>query len=193
MLGKNDLRSINRKKRLNLSKEMVRDCSLKLCANLCDYTEYKEADCVLFYAAIQNEIELDPLMEDALKTGKHVYLPKTFGDDMIFYRIQSLNELVPGQFGVPEPTNFDCPYDEGDAVCFVPGVAFSKSGHRIGYGKGYYDRFLSSFVQIHSVGVGFHFQFESDFEAEPHDVKLDILFSEIGLEKGNENGFREPL
>ena len=96
------------------------------------------------------EIQTDGILHRALAEGKALYLPRCLDDagQMAFYRVQALEELESGSFGVREPSLAAPQYNmdlDGQALCLVPGLCFDNKGYRLGYGKGYYDRFLAKF------------------------------------------------
>jgi len=132
-------------------------------------------DVFLFYYPHKNEVDLRPLIEKLLKQGKTVLLPKTTDKDILPIQINSLASLKEGKFSIPEPEGTPFPKEKIDVV-FVPGVAFDKKGNRIGYGKGFYDRFLKDFDPI-KVGVAFDFQVIDELPAEDHDEKVDFIIT----------------
>jgi 5-formyltetrahydrofolate cyclo-ligase len=99
---------------------------------------------------------------------------------MRFYVFSSLDELETGAYNIPEP-NAECPEitETDNALCIVPGLAFVKSGHRIGFGRGYYDRFLSGFKGI-SCGVCFDEFILESIPCEPTDIPVELLITQSG-------------
>lgn len=149
---------------------------------------YKNSDVLLCYASLVDEIKTDAVIDKALSDGKKVFLPvcKNTDGEMDFYEISGLDELISGFFGVREPdtrrckNRFDIAGDSKNAVCIVPGLAFDKKGFRLGYGKGYYDRFLSKYS---GVSVGFCYS-ELIFDSVPADIydkKVDYICCESGI------------
>ena len=115
-----------------------------------DSSAYGQARVLLGYAALPEEIQTDGILHRALAEGKALYLPRCLDDagQMAFYRVQALEELESGSFGVREPSLAAPQYNmdlDGQALCLVPGLCFDNKGYRLGYGKGYYDRFLAKF------------------------------------------------
>ncbi|MBQ1682370.1 MAG: 5-formyltetrahydrofolate cyclo-ligase [Agathobacter sp.] len=170
--------------RKSMSETECQNKSESICTYIQSMPEYHNANCILLYHAINHEVDLKSLFHQALKDQKQIYYPKTTATDLLFYRITDINEMRPGYFGIMEPDETtellhqsNC---NGKMLIIVPGVAFSEKGHRIGYGKGYYDRFLKDFDGI-SVGVGYHFQLESDFETSELDIPLHFFVSELGI------------
>lgn len=139
---KDSLRKIFREKRKNCD----RSAENKIAENLFATEEYKAAERLLLYASLPGEINTDPIFLRALSDGKKVYYPKTEKDGkMEFFRAESLESLSVGKFGIREPETAEKFSENGKTLCVVPGFSFDKEGFRLGYGGGYYDRFLSTF------------------------------------------------
>lgn len=162
---------LDEKERLKKSKEIKK--------NLVELPEFKSAETVLFYSSIKSEVETEGMIKEALEI-KNVTLPVT---NSLFrtlnpFRIKKYSELEPGTFGVLEPKQEEpVPKEEIDLV-IVPGVVFDLNGHRIGYGEGYYDNFLSKLSDASKVGLSFEVQLVEEIPAEPHDVKLNKIVTE---------------
>jgi len=159
---------------------------------------YKNCSELLIYVSIGSEPDTRRIINSALSDGKKVYVPKCLDNQgsMTFKRIFSLSDLTPGFFNIPEPapsspslyiekTQLDskssyhsCFSKNFRRICVVPGVVFDRSGHRIGYGKGYYDRYLRE-KSIFTVGFCFS---ESVVDSVPHDA-TDCTVNAICTEK----------
>ena len=155
----------------------------KIAENVSACGEYINAEKLLIYFSTPDELSTLSLIEDALKQGREVYCPKCLSKDgeMIFCRITSFDDLEKGYFGIMEPKPY-CKageFSEND-LCIVPGLAFDLSGHRIGYGKGFYDRFLSCFPG-HSMGLCFQRFITDDVFGDGFDVPVDMIFTEKGI------------
>lgn len=173
------------KKRNEVSKEEQISNSRLVCDKLLKMEWYEESNLILVYAAIRNELSLDSFIEQAWKDGKKLYFPKVNGQDMEFYRADAWNELESGCFGVLEP--------HGDierilpnqivtkTPMFVPGVAFSTDGQRIGYGKGYYDRYLAAKhknICIEPIGIAYAFQVTEPWKNDEFDYPMSYIVTE---------------
>ena len=123
----------------------------------------------------------------ALSLGKTLLYPAVEGNEMQFRRVRGLDELVPGRYGIPESTGEA--WDPLDAdLIVVPGVAFDRSGRRIGYGKGYYDKSLHRLEGSgRLMGFCFDFQLFEEIVGEPHDVTMDLIVTEIRVVRVNKN------
>ena len=150
---------------------------------------YKDCETLLTYVSVKNEPDTRGLIEYALISGKRVFVPKTYGDGrMTFYRIQSQAELtVAGSFGIPEPCGDSEAFKDGDgdkspvgdrpagSVCVIPALCYNSDLQRIGYGGGYYDRFLSgagrNTTKVLFCGV------RREFTADDFDVPADMVIN----------------
>jgi 5-formyltetrahydrofolate cyclo-ligase len=137
--------------------------------------EFKSAKVVGAYFAFGSEVKTDLIIEKAKMQGKKVALPSVEGDSISFYEMSSGKYLVKGRFGIMEPMPYG-PIDRIDLIV-VPGVAFDKNGYRLGYGKGYYDRFLSSGHGF-SIGLAYEFQLLEDLPHYSRDKRLDAVATE---------------
>ncbi|OQA48922.1 MAG: 5-formyltetrahydrofolate cyclo-ligase family protein [Firmicutes bacterium ADurb.Bin300] len=144
------LRSDLKKKRLSMPQIKKNIMDRKIQNRLMNLWAFREASLILTYVSTPIEVDTHYMIETALKIGKTVAVPKCReeGRLMEFYHIQSLNELSPGAFGVLEPlsANKKSLEDFEGSLCIVPGFSFDKEGFRLGYGKGYYDRFLKDYT-----------------------------------------------
>ncbi len=185
-----------------------------------DRDEYQKAQVILAYASYQSEVGTSALIARAFEDGKEVFLPKVSGDEMVFFKIMASEKLSEGYRGIPEPEEgISFPeWVEGqtDAVnackmkdaggmymedgrkvlhvmMWMPGAAFDKDRHRIGYGKGFYDRYLSRMyrwlqenhqcrtdteIRLTTAALAYHCQVFEQIPGEPHDIRPDMLITE---------------
>ncbi len=179
MPSKEVLRSLIRQRRSLLTEEEWKRKSKKVTEQLKRVLNlYPHAESFLFYYPVNREPEITPLAEELLKAGKSVAFPKVSGKEMLPVEVASLEELSRGKFGIPEPPlDFRRVLKSADVV-FVPGLAFDRFGFRVGYGGGYYDRFLKSFPVKVKVGVCFSFQLFERVPHDPFDVPVDYITTE---------------
>lgn len=171
--------------------EQIQAMSCKICERIVSSFAFRFSDTVLMYSAVKNEADLAAVFEEAVKAGKKVYFPKTYGKGkMEFFRVKELSELKTGRFSVPEPCENSEKYDEmqGRTLCLVPGVAFDKRGYRVGYGAGYYDRFIKKGETIFAGVVFEELLVNAVAFDKRHDKRVDMIFTEkkvyvIGKEK----------
>ncbi len=179
-LEQNSLREQKLKLRGEMSPSEVNEASGEICRRLFELQEYINTDILYSYCPVRNEVDIMPVNLAAQKTGKRVFLPKTKGQDISFYEFLKDTNLIPGAFGVPEPDTKE-PYDGTLGLMLVPGVVFSKEGLRIGFGKGYYDRYLDTHPMIVTVGIAYEFQVEESFCTKNSDIPMDIIVTEKGI------------
>jgi 5-formyltetrahydrofolate cyclo-ligase len=118
------------------------------------------------------------ILEAGLKLGKSLSLPRVEGHRITFREFASEKQLISGSFGIPEPPP-DCKESRPDLV-IVPGVAFDRRGYRLGYGRAFYDRYLSENPTF-SVGAAYSLQVVERIPRRRHDRRVDALATEIGL------------
>jgi 5-formyltetrahydrofolate cyclo-ligase len=180
-MPKQSLRSQLLARRRALSHDAWRASSLSAQSNLLSLAEYSRAGCVALYASVHKEVDTTGILKDAFDSGKRVLYPALCGKDMVFRQVLELENLQEGAFGIlePCPTCIEQQADEADLIV-VPGVAFDLSGHRIGFGRGYYDRFLQHpGSDTRLVGLCHEFQLvDCGIPAERHDIKMEIIVTD---------------
>jgi 5-formyltetrahydrofolate cyclo-ligase len=165
------------KKRNEVTDEQVLADSHLITESLCQLPEFTEAACIFAYADYNHEVSTKELIERAWALGKKVAVPKVHGKDMIFYQLDSFEQLEPGYFNIPEPAYGEVAEWE-DALMIVPGVAFDRARHRVGYGQGFYDRYLSKHTQHPTIAVAFDFQLVPEAPYEETDILPGTLITE---------------
>ena len=113
------------------------------------------------------------MLEQALKDGKRVAVPKCYGDEMKFIYLDDLTLVEKGYAGIPEPIADGPTGDDETALVLMPGMAFDAQGHRIGYGGGFYDKFLASEPNHPTLALCYSFQMLPSLETESHDIPVD--------------------
>lgn len=183
-MPKNSLRSQLLAHRRALGHDVWRTSSNAAQLNLLSLDEYVQAECIALYAPAHNETDTGLILADAFQAGKRVLYPAVCGHKMVFRRVERIDALQEGTFGIlePCPTGIDHQADEADLIV-VPGVAFDLSGHRIGYGKGFYDRFLRHpECEAHLVGLCHDFQLTNGLiRADAHDIPMEIIVSDARI------------
>lgn len=140
------------------------------------FSAFAKYDSFFIYNSFGTEADTKNLIAGLFAEGKKVYLPKVEGNKMVAVPYFG-GELKKGKFGIEEPEGESFSGEMDIAV--IPLLAVSDKGYRIGYGGGYYDRFLKD-KKIIKAGIGYGFQFE-DFTPEPQDIPLDIYLCERGI------------
>ncbi len=145
--------------------------------------KFSEAELVLTYVSIGPEVSTRELITYALECGKRVAVPKCeSGGIMHFHEIKSLDDLTDGRFDIPEPCE-GCLAAEitENTVCIVPGMAFTPDGNRLGYGGGFYDRFLSANKGIYTIALGYDELITPALHCEEHDIRVNAIITEKRL------------
>ena len=158
----------------------VKRMSAAIHDHLRSMAEFSMASEILVYVSKDNEVETQALITELLAVGRNVRVPisRTHGQ-LSLSALESVEDLEPGAFGVlePIPSQASVVQPQNDALVLVPCVAFAESGHRLGYGKGYFDRFLSGHRGL-AIGLAFEIQKVPHLLAEVHDVTLDMIVTE---------------
>lgn len=140
---------------------------------------YKKANIVALYKNLPSEVDTNLLIKYSIEKGKTVVLPKVVCNDLQFYKIDLNEKLNKSGFGVEEPLGLDenlVKSEEMDLV-IVPGVAFDEQKNRIGFGKGYYDRFLAN-TNLNTIGICFEEQIANEIVAEKNDIKMKKIITD---------------
>ena len=141
--------------------------------------ELAQAQTIVGFSAIQNEIDPSALLTRARGLGKRVGLPRVVGEQLELHEVNAPEELVVGAFGVAEPAQLAPAIAAAEVdVVIVPGVAFDPRGHRIGYGRAFYDRLLPTLTRAFRVGLAYDFQLVAELPNDPHDVPMHCLVTD---------------
>ena len=176
-MNKQQLRAAIRARKQAMSPEEISCRSRQLRALVRETDAYQQSKTIYGYLPFNQEVDLSPLLLQALAEGKQVALPKCSGKEMRFILVSDLTQIQHTAFGVPEPVaDSPSPWDKTGLV-IVPGLVFDRRGYRIGYGGGYYDRFLSLEPDHPTIGLCYDFQLMDRLEPEPHDIAVDTVFS----------------
>lgn len=140
-------------------------------------SEFSTARQIMAYADYNHEVITRYIIEEAWKQGKETAVPKVVGKDMLFYRLTDFSQLEPGYFGIQEPVQGETVEWE-DALMIMPGVAFDPQNHRVGYGGGFYDRFLEKHPHIFRLAVAFDFQMFEQVPTESTDICPQMIVTQ---------------
>ena len=178
-MNKEQIRNEALKLRTELPFEERKSNNSEIVKNILLLKEFKSTKNVLLYASIKNEADISEILDKGLKPPKDFSLPKILDKKIYAYQVNSFSELIPGKYKIPEPPIGTDLTDKIDLV-FVPGVAFDLNGNRIGYGKGYYDKFLLQ-RNFFKVGVCYECQIINNIIAEPHDIRMNCIITEKNI------------
>ena len=153
--------------------------SRQICRHILESEDYLKADSIFLYAAIRSEVSLQELALRTLADGKRLAFPRTEHREMSFHRIKSLDELTEGNFHVPEPpmSNEILIPDAGTLIC-IPGCGFTLQGDRMGYGAGFYDRYLKNYPEGMHMGIAFTCQMQRNWQSDSTDIPMDRIATE---------------
>ena len=174
---KADIRRQVKKLRNEMSQDDCRRRSESICQRFFSLDSFAENNCICAYISKGNEVDTIPIIEKAWSEGKSVYVPKVYGEIMHFIRIDSFDDVAKGNFGIMEPVSDDIS-DPEDGVIIMPGVAFDAELNRIGFGGGYYDRYLESHDNLLKVALAYDFQIVRHIDSEENDIKPDLIVTE---------------
>lgn len=187
MLQRKNCRDFYRELRNAMPQEAVIRKSKTICQKVFVSKEYKQAQVILAYYPLGKEVDCLIILEQVLKDGKRLALPRTAGNgQMDFYEIHSMDEVEEGTFHVMEPKQ-DCvillpdseEFRQKDVLALIPGVVFDKEGNRCGYGKGYYDRYFARFPLLKRMALAYAEQIsEEKLLCLDTDVKMHIIVTD---------------
>lgn len=183
---KDDIREEYKQLRMQMPMEERQRRDEAICRVAESLVSFRYAEFVLLYAAAQGEIDVSAIAQTALEKGKTVLFPRCDKKThtMKYHSVRSLDELAVDSYGICEPPEenpvYDVENEKGSAVCFVPGLVYDKAGFRLGYGKGFYDRYLSSFSGC-TIGVVYSDYILREVPRGRYDVSVDILLTEKGV------------
>ncbi len=178
-LSKQQLRALIRRRKRETTAEMRAEASVRVCRSIIQSPVWQRARTVMLYHAMPDEVDLSLLAKEALQTGKRVLLPVVVGDSEMEVRLlHPSTKFAAGPFGIQEP--------QGDAfrelseidLVVVPGLAFDAQGHRLGRGRGYYDRFLSALSRAWRLGACFPWQRVEHVPTDIFDQIMDEVISD---------------
>ena len=136
---------------------------------------YREAKTIYGYLPYNQEVRTAPMLQRALQEGKRIAVPKIFGDEMKFIYLEDLTRVEKGYSGIPEPIEDGPVADDKTALVLMPGLAFDPAGHRIGYGGGFYDKFLAAEPEHPTLALCYAFQMLPQLPTEEFDIPVDLV------------------
>lgn len=174
-MDKKALRAHIRQIKLALSQETICSVSKNLTEQFLAHPLYRQAKTIYGYLPYNQEIRTWGLLEQALKDGKQVAVPKVYGEEMRFILLDDLNKVAPGYAGIPEPVEDGPVAADPTALVLMPGLAFDREGHRMGYGGGFYDRFLAEQPNHPTIALCYEFQLLEHIPTEEFDIPVDCV------------------
>lgn len=177
---KKEIRSRILKLRRAQSQEAILAASTAITEKLLALPAYKSAKNIYAYMDFSGEVKTQMIIEDALKTGKNVWLPRVHGDTMDFFLAEQEEDLQTGAFGILEPQGATMAGVEEmkDGFMVMPGVAFDADRNRAGFGGGYYDKYLEAYPELYTAAVAFEFQIVESVPSEETDIRPNVVITE---------------
>ena len=165
-------------KRNSLTKQEIIERSIKIKNNLFNFEQYKKSNNVMFFVSYNGEVFTHEMIKEALK-AKTIVVPKVENNQIVPSLILDFENLVPsGKFGILEPIEAMKIAHKNIGLVLVPGIAFDLQGNRIGYGLGFYDKFLRQVPKSVKIGLAFEFQIVDEIPHEGHDIPVDFVVTE---------------
>ena len=174
-MDKAELRKQIRDLKRAMTPEQIEEKSAELCRLFFITEYYQKAKTIYGYLPYNQEVRTVPMLEQALRDGKRVAVPKCYGDTMKFIYMDDLSQVAPGYANIPEPIADEPVADDPTALVLMPGMAFDPQGHRIGYGGGFYDKFLAAEPDHPTLALCYDFQMLPHLETEEFDIPVDCV------------------
>ena len=176
--SKTEIRSDIISKRSELDDLEVEKLSMEICRRVLEVPEVSSVESIAIYLSHRKEVMAQLLLAPLIERGVTVFVPIMRNDEMSFSRIGSLDELKDGAHGISEPIKIDETDADRIRIFIVPGITFDKSGHRIGWGKGTYDKLFAKNIGSFRIGLCYDFQVVDAIPQEEHDEMVDMVITE---------------
>lgn len=184
-MTKNEIRSFMKRLRNETPIALRNEYSSKIHERLFTLNEFKESNKLFTFVSFGSEVNTTSIIDRALQMNKEVYVPKVEANSMEFYRINSIEGLVRSKFGILEPDSdklhkyTSSQSDKGKGLILLPGLAFDKFGNRIGYGAGYYDRYLGRHTHKGwiKLALAYDFQIMEQLTVNKNDIPADYIIT----------------
>ena len=173
-MKKEFLRKKYKEKRDNIKNKVTKDNLIY--QKVINNKDILSSKTLLIYISITSEVDTIKIINYFLNTI-NIAVPKVIDNNMYFCYITNLNDLTPGKYNIPEPTNENIVTDFDNAICIVPGICYDKENYRVGYGKGYYDRFLSK-NNIKTIGLCYKECMIEKIDNDKYDYKIDEVITD---------------
>ena len=174
-MDKSALRGQIRAQKRAMSPELIEEKSRRLGELFVASEAYRNAKTIYGYMPYNQEVRTTPMLEQALKDGKRVAIPKCYGDEMRFIYMEDLSKVEKGYANIPEPIADEPIADDETALVLMPGLAFDPQGNRMGYGGGFYDKFLAAEPNHPTLALCYDFQMLEHLDTEDHDIPVDTV------------------
>ena len=174
-MDKKELRRQISKRKREMTEAEIENASRILGEKFVNSQAYRDAKTIYGYMPYNQEVRTVPMMEQALRDGKRVAVPKVYGDTMKFIYLNDLTKVEAGAYNIPEPVADGPVAEDKTALVLMPGLAFDEKGNRMGYGGGFYDKFLASEPDHPTVALCYAFQMVDEIPTEAYDIPVDLV------------------
>ena len=174
-MDKQTLRRQIRELKRAMTEEQIVYASCRLGEKFAASELYKKARTIYGYLPYNQEVRTVPMLQRALDEGKRVAVPKCYGDEMRFIYLDDLSQVESGYCGIPEPIADGPVADDPTALVLMPGLAFTERGERMGYGGGFYDKFLAAEPNHPTLALCYDFQMVDFIPTEAYDIPVDCV------------------
>lgn len=174
-MDKKELRKKIREQKRAMTEDQIVAASARLGELFLACDQYKNAKTIYGYLPYNQEVRTVPMLEQAMRDGKRVAVPKCYGEEMRFIYMDDLSKVEKGYANIPEPIADEPVAEDKTALVLMPGMAFTKDGKRMGYGGGFYDKFLAAEPSHPTVALCYDFQMVEDLPTEDYDIPVDCV------------------
>ena len=174
-MNKTELRRHIRSLKRAMTEDEIVAKSAKLTELFLQTEAYRSAKTIYGYLPYNQEVRTIAILKQALADGKRVAVPKCYDDEMRFIYLEDLTQVAPGYSRIPEPIADGPVAHDPSALVLMPGLAFTRQGHRIGYGGGFYDKYLSAEPGHPTVALCYDFQLQEQLPTEEFDIPVDLV------------------
>ena len=174
-MDKKELRRAIRERKRAMTEEEIVSRSARLGELFAQSEAYRNAATIYGYLPYNQEVRTVPMLEQAIRDGKKVAVPKVYGDIMKFIYLEDLSQVEKGYAGIPAPIADEPVAHDETALVLMPGLAFDPQGHRIGYGGGFYDKFLAAEPDHPTLALCYEFQMLPQLDTEEHDIPVNTV------------------
>lgn len=174
-MDKQTLRRMIREQKRAMTTEQIEQASARLGEKFAVSALYQQAKTIYGYLPYNQEVRTVPMLQRALDEGKRVAVPKCYGDEMRFIFLDDLSQVESGYCGIPEPIADGPVANDPTALVLMPGLAFTERGERMGYGGGFYDRFLAAEPNHPTLALCYAFQMVEHIPTEEFDIPVDCV------------------
>ena len=172
-MDKKTLRQTIREKKRAMTEGQIEAASADLAEKFFAHPAYQRAKALYAYLSYNQEVRTAAILQRAQADGKRVAVPKVYGDEMRFIWLDDLAAVAPGAYGIPEQVADGPVAEDAAALVLMPGLAFDRSGHRMGYGGGFYDKYLADHPGHPTLALCYGFQMLPHLETQAHDIPVD--------------------